>query len=174
MFLSTKIWTRQSFCVKRERRTNCSVSCPWRVLSEEVPHSQGEVTQSQVGYLIPRQGDIHSQGVTPFPDGGVLPWADLWQDWGNPPGRNCDRTGVPLSKGTWDQWKYYGMEMRYPQKDVGPVEVLWDRDWVPHSLGVDSQTDACENITSVHPSDAVCNKKFIFQNFGFFSNLSKN
>ena len=49
----------------------------------------------------------------------------------------------------WDQWKYYGMEMGYPQKGhgtsgsirqwiwgiprkvMGPVEVLWDGDGVP-------------------------------------------
>ena len=56
-----------------------------------------------------------------------------------PPG-----TGVPLPLGrdlgpvteepperTWNQWKYYGMEMGTPRKDMGPVEVLWDGDGYP-------------------------------------------
>ena len=33
---------------------------------------------------------------------------------------------------TYDQWKCYGMEMRYtPRKGMGPVEVLWDGDGIP-------------------------------------------
>ena len=39
------------------------------------------------------------------------------------------RWGTP--ERIWDQWKYYGMEMGYPRKDMGPVEVLWDGDGVP-------------------------------------------
>ena len=39
-----------------------------------------------------------------------------------------DRDGVPPLKRTWEQWKYYGMEMGSP-------------------LGVDRQTDTCKNST---------------------------
>ena len=46
------------------------------------------------------------------------------------------RWSTPHPERTWDQWKYYGMEMEYPppRKDMGPVEVLWNGDGVtpPH------------------------------------------
>ena len=70
------------------------------------------------GYSIPGQGIPHSRtGVLPQKDIG--PVEVLWDGDGVPPER------------TWDQWKYYAMEMGYPRKDMGPVEVLWDGDGVP-------------------------------------------
>ena len=78
----------------------------------------------------------------------------LWMEMGYP--RKHMRPMVVLWDGdgvhperTWDQWKYYGIEMGYPQKghetsgsimgwrwgtprkDLRPVEVLWDGDGVP-------------------------------------------
>ena len=51
--------------------------------------------------------------------------------------------GVPLER-TWDQWKYYGMEIGYPppKKYMGPVEVLGDGDGVP------PRCEQTKNITS--------------------------
>ena len=45
---------------------------------------------------------------------------------------------------TWDQWKYYGME------------IIWDGDRYP-PRGVNRQTDTCENITSRRTTYAVGN-----------------
>ena len=75
---------------------------------------------------------------------------------------------VPPWEGTWDQWKYYEMEMARvpPWKGMGPVEVLWDGDrWGPSRKGIGPVevlwdgdgwgapmlTDICENITFPYP-----------------------
>ena len=57
-----------------------------------------------------------------FPSGtGVPPWK----------GPGTSHWGTTLER-TWDQWKYYGMEMGYPLgKEMGPVEVLWDGEGLP-------------------------------------------
>ena len=77
--------------------------------------------------------------------GGGLPHACPWDipslpgqgaphpstGWG---GHHSDLAEIPPPQRTWDQWKYYGMEMEYPLppgKDMVPVEVLWDGDGVP-------------------------------------------
>ena len=56
-----------------------------------------------------------------------------------PPGRNLGPVnGVP------------------PGKDIGPVVgSIMEWRWGTPPFPVDRQTDACENITSAHPSDAV-------------------
>ena len=55
--------------------------------------------------------------------GGTPSWGTPW------PGLGYLRV---LPERTWDQLKYYGMEIGYPpREDMGPVEVLWDGNWVP-------------------------------------------
>ena len=83
----------------------------------------------------------------PVPDGVGVPHPLLGRGGGRIP--SCGGWGTP--EGTWDQWKYYGMEtwdqwtyygmeMGYPHgKIMWPVEVLWDGDGVkpPHPVWTD-------------------------------------
>ena len=69
---------------------------------------------------------------------------------GVPPGRDLKPvTGVPPER-TWDQWKYYGMEMGYPQKGHWTSGSIMGWRWgkpspPPHTPPSGGQT---ENITS--------------------------
>ena len=111
---------------ERKRHTDrCVSSTPSAVLSRKGTPSPAR------GYPIPgwEEGVLPSWGTSPS-----------WPGWGVPHpwtgGYPCPDlgpvTGVPLER-TWDQWKYYGMEIGYPpRKYMEPVEVLWngDGDWV--------------------------------------------
>ena len=79
------------------------------------------------GYLIPGWGTP----IWTWP-GYPMVWTWLGRDLG-------PVTGVPPRKGP--RTSHWGM----PRKDMGPVEVLYDGDWVPFP-GCE-QTDACENST---------------------------
>ena len=87
------------------------------------------------GYLIPGQGlPIPGQGIHHPWTGGTpslagvpscwpvlgYPWGGTWdQSLGYPLGRDLGPvTGVTPPERTWDQWKYYGMEMGYPLPQV--------------------------------------------------------
>ena len=61
----------------------------------------------------------------------ILTWD---QSLGYPPG----------NERTWDQWKYYGMEMEYPQKGHGTSGSIMGWRWVPSPL----RCEQTENITS--------------------------
>ena len=121
----------------------------------QVPHPDlagGRLSLSR-GYPIPSQG-------IPYPDlaGGYPSWAirlPSWLGWagggggglahpwplGYPilaGGRECyPRMGCPLlgtgvpPERTWDQWKYYGMEMGYPLPWVWTDTHLW-KQYLPH------------------------------------------
>ena len=103
------------------------------VLLREIPqeayrprHNLLKHMLSQWGYPIPGWG------------GGGTP---SWPDWGYPI-LTWPRVGVPLPPGR-DLGPFTGGP---PEKDVGPVEVLWDGDGVP-PLPRCGQTDTCENST---------------------------
>ena len=70
----------------------------------------------------------------PHPDlaGGTPSLVGGTPSWGTPgKGLGTSHWGTPPPERTWDQWRYYGMDMGYsPRKDMGPVEVLWDGDGV--------------------------------------------
>ena len=66
-------------------------------------------------------GYIHSWAgrylILSLPVGVPHPVLAKW-DWGTP-GRDLEPVTGVLPERTWDQWKYYGMEMGYPQKGHG-------------------------------------------------------
>ena len=72
----------------------------------------------------------------------------LWYGNGAPPRKDMgpvealwDGDGVPPER-TWDQWKYYGMEMGYPppQKGHGTSESIMGWRWVHPIPLVNGQT----------------------------------
>ena len=86
---------------------------------------------------------LAGRDIPSCPDRGYpILWYPQEMTWGQSPGTPkkdlgsvkllWDGDGVPHER-TWDQWKYYEMEIGYPspRKDMGPVEVLWHGDEVP-------------------------------------------
>ena len=75
-----------------------------------------------------------------YPQKDMGPVEVLWDGDGIPPEGHGTSGSIMgwrwyTPRRTWDQWKYYGMEMGYPHKDMGPVEVLWDGDGIPPGHG---------------------------------------
>ena len=161
------VWTQEAY---RPPRSKYSLCCP--ILGGGVPHSW-------LGrYPIPGKGVSHlwpgwypnlgypfpiliwlggtPYSGTPCPDlvgrGGTPSWEGTWdQSLGYPPERTWDQwkyyrmeMGYPPER-TWDQWKYYRMEMGYPPErtwdqwkyygmEMGyPLARTWDQ-WKYHGM----------------------------------------
>ena len=66
-------------------------------------------------------------------------------------------TGVYPSDRTWDQWKYYGMEMGYPQKGHGTSSSIMEWRWRWGTPPPPTGCEQTENITSRRTTYAVGN-----------------
>ena len=128
---------------ERVRHTDRSVFCPsypsspcqgvgYRIQSspERVPHP-----------VLAGRGDVPHPTLARGPGPVELLW---------------DGDGVPPER-TWDQWKYYRMEVGTPWKGHGTSGSIMEWRWCTPPPPVDRQRDACKNVTSTHPSDAVGN-----------------
>ena len=121
---------QESPAVKRKRRTAHDVTCPSITCSRGIPPCPVLDWGEAPILSCPRQGVPHpvlsqtwvGYPILSFPRQGGTPPSPGWEGVPHP---LLERgvhypvmARVPLEK-TWDQWKYYGMEMGYPQKGHG-------------------------------------------------------
>ena len=91
---------------------------------------------------LPQEGSWDQSLGAPWKGPGV-------NHWGTSPEGTCDQSLGYTPERTWNDW----------------LEVLSDGDGVnllPPPPPVDRQTDACENFTSAHPSDALGKYERVF------------
>ena len=128
----------------------------------------------QVLHLLSYSGVPYPWSGVPHPWSGYPPvwtwlgYPPVWtwpgypssgSGWGTPQEGAWNQSLRYPPERTWDQLKYYEMEMGTPRKDMGPVEVLWDGEGVlPSPVWTNKQT---ETITFPHPSEAGGKNRYI-------------
>ena len=95
---SLPAWTQEAYCPLCIKYSTC---CP---IPGGTPNLATGVPIPWWGYPIPGQGNTPSQAPP------VLTWLGEPHPWTGRKGSGTSHWGTPW-KGTWDQWKYYGMEM---------------------------------------------------------------